>query len=290
MRGRSLPPCLACGLACALASVALTARADEPSKGQCISANEDAQSLRQAGKLQAARAHLLVCVSKSCPGPVRDDCTIRLDEVEKATPTIVFVARGDDGNDLSAVSVKMDGTVLADRLDGMALKVDPGEHAFEFSAEGRTPVSKRLVIRETVKGRQEVIVFAAPQKIGPPPAPQQTTAAPGAPHPSSGNGGRRAPAYVLGGAGIVAIGVGAFFGLQAISQNNAANCDGNNFCDNPQSRIDAQGSATLSTIAFGAGAALLAGGILFLLLTPSKAPPPPAAWLAGTIGSRTALP
>jgi hypothetical protein len=52
----------ALGLAVALSLIAAAnqARADEPTKEQCISANESAQVQRQSRKLRAARASLLV--------------------------------------------------------------------------------------------------------------------------------------------------------------------------------------------------------------------------------------
>jgi hypothetical protein len=141
--------------------VVTEARADEPTKEQCMSANEAAQSLRQSGKLEAARAQLLTCVAKSCSAAVRDDCNERLDELTKAVPTIVFTAKGAGGADLVAVRVTVDGAVLAERLDGTALSVEPGEHTFEFTTEGFAPMSKKLVVREGVKARQEAIDFAA---------------------------------------------------------------------------------------------------------------------------------
>jgi hypothetical protein len=137
------------------------ARADDPTKEQCMSANEAAQSLRQAGRLEAARAQLVTCINKSCSTAVRDDCNERLNEVAKAMPTIVFTAKGPGDADLVAVRVTMDGGRLADRLDGTALSVDPGEHTFEFTTEGFAPISKKLVVREGVTGRQEAVAFAS---------------------------------------------------------------------------------------------------------------------------------
>ena len=132
---------LAAALVLASVGVSVDARAEDPTKEQCISANEDAQSLRAKNKLQAARAQLLVCVAKSCPTAIRDDCSERLNDIEIAVPTVVFTEKGGD-TDLSAVKVTMDGVVVATRLDGAALTVEPGEHAFEFTAEGYAPVIK----------------------------------------------------------------------------------------------------------------------------------------------------
>ena len=145
----------------ALVCVVTDARADDPTKEQCFSANETAQSLRQAGKFEPARTQLLICIAKSCSVAVRDDCNERLNDLVKATPTIVFTAKGAGDADLLAVKVTMDGAPLADSLDGTALTVEPGEHTFEFTTDGYAAVSKKLVVREGVKGRQETIAFGS---------------------------------------------------------------------------------------------------------------------------------
>jgi hypothetical protein len=150
-------------LACGVVGFPSVAHADDPSKEACIAASERADQLRRGGKLQGARADLLVCIAKSCPRIVRDDCMEQLDALDKAIPTIVFTAK--DGEvDMAAVSVTMDGAPLADRIDGTPLSVDPGEHTFEFTAEGRPKITKKLVISEGVKNRQELVVFVASEK------------------------------------------------------------------------------------------------------------------------------
>jgi hypothetical protein len=47
---------------------------------------------------------------------VRDDCTRRLDELDKAQPTIVFEAKDGAGRDLTAVQVTVDGKPLVESL------------------------------------------------------------------------------------------------------------------------------------------------------------------------------
>ena len=266
---------LAGGIACALLGLAADARAEDPTKEQCISANEDAQTLRQKGHLQAARTQLLVCVRTSCPTAVRDDCAQRLNDLENAIPTIVFTAKGAGDVDLSDVKVTMDGVAVATRLDGAALTVEPGEHSFEFTTAGYPPVLKTLVLREGVKRRQEQIVFAP---IGGPVDPAPTTIAPASepvpPAPPAESGeGRRILAYVLGGAGVVGLGLGAVFALKAKSTYD----DSNAYCPGGPTHCnelgvsggkDASAQATVSTISFIAGGALLASGIVVFVTAP----------------------
>lgn len=78
---------------------------------------------------------------------------------------------------------------------------------------------------------------------------------------------------VLGGIGVVAVGVGSYFGLKAVS--NAS--DARDLCPNGQcveSRgktlmDDARDQATLSNVAFGVGIAAVASSVVLYLTTPS---------------------
>ena len=129
----------------------------DTTKNQCIEANSSGQELRRQGKLSAAREQLRRCVDVACPGLVRDDCTRRLDELEKVQPTIVFIARDASGSDVTNVAVTLDGKPLADKLDGSELPVDPGEHVFTFTRAGQAPVSATLVLAPGEKDRRETI-------------------------------------------------------------------------------------------------------------------------------------
>ena len=131
-------------------SASLFSAADE-AKMQCISANARAQDLRRENKLGLAREQLRLCVDAKCPSVVRSDCTKLLEELETAQPTIVFDAKSGAGADISAVKVTIDGQPFADKLDGSALRVDPGDHTFVFSSPGEPLVAAHYVI----KGRGE---------------------------------------------------------------------------------------------------------------------------------------
>jgi hypothetical protein len=257
----------------AVAANAMPAHADV-TKDQCIDSNTQAQALRRDGKLSAARAQLLKCGDSKCPTIIRDDCTQRLDELERAQPTIVFDAKDGDGRDLVAVQVTVDGQPFADKLEGKALRVDPGAHTFVFTAAGQAPVTQSFVIREGEAERHEKIVIGAP-------APQSTTArapassttalpaTPSEPPPSSGLGTQRLLGIGVAGVGVVGIGIGSVFGLLASSAwNNAKNaCGGDTSqCTDVSSansyKSTTNTDGTISTVAFIAGGVLVAGGAL----------------------------
>ncbi len=149
---------LVVGMLMTMAGAPSVARADV-SKAECIQANTASQDARRDLKFSAAREQLARCIDPSCPGIVRDDCTRRLDELERAQPTIVFDAKDASGHDVAAVKVTIDGKPLAEKLVGSALAVDPGEHTSTFTASGGAPVTQTLiVIKEGVmKDRHESI-------------------------------------------------------------------------------------------------------------------------------------
>lgn len=143
------------------AAAARPVLAADPTTADCLSASESSLSLRNQHKLRDARASLLICAAPSCPADVRAECARRVSEVNAAIPTIVFEAKDLVGNDLSAVKVSIDGQPLAERLEGAALSIDPGVHAFTFETAGQPTVQKQLVIREGEKDRRELIAFGA---------------------------------------------------------------------------------------------------------------------------------
>src|SRR5262249_4678927 len=99
------------------AALSFPASADV-SKQQCVAANVSGQDLRRQGKLGSAREQFRACTDPSCPQLVRGDCTTRLDELEKAQPTLVFDIKDGSGDDLAAVAGTIDGRPLPGGPEG----------------------------------------------------------------------------------------------------------------------------------------------------------------------------
>src|SRR5438477_12669702 len=118
-----------------VAAVTPPARADETQA--CIDASDKGQILRIDKKLLDARDQFAVCARPGCPGEIRESCGRWFDETERRIPTIVFVIKDETGNDVSPVRITVDGTLVAERYDGAALTLDPGEHTFRFDAAGK---------------------------------------------------------------------------------------------------------------------------------------------------------
>jgi hypothetical protein len=127
--------------------------------------------LRAQGKLREALASFTACASDRCPPVIRDDCRGWRAEVETAVPTVVVraTAAEDGTRELFDVQVKVDGAPLADKLDGGELPVNPGEHQFAFSAEGRVPVTETVVVRVGEKHRLLTVVLHPTAPIEKPP-------------------------------------------------------------------------------------------------------------------------
>jgi hypothetical protein len=219
----------------------------EPSKQECVDANEQAQSLRQQGSLTAARAQLAVCLAESCPGPVRQDCADRVAEIDRAMPSLVFEVKDAQGRDLSRVALRVDGKLVAARLDGTALSVDPGTHELTFVPRSGSNLQRTFVVHEGEKYRREPIVLYASDD-------------------DSGSR-QRIAAVAVAGAGLAGIVAGAVLGfvskstyddaLSSDCRGNAHRCNSNGI----SSVNSAYAQATASTVGFIAGGALIAGGV-----------------------------
>jgi hypothetical protein len=254
-----------------------TAAQADMTKEQCIDANAKGQDLLHDGKLTAARMELQSCASATCPAMIRGDCTRRLDDLERRQPTIVFDAKDAAGNDLSAVSVTMDGAPLLEKLDGKALPLDPGEHVFVFTTAGAPPVTKKLVLVERDQARRERIVFSPDREIPEPSGPAS------APHSLAGQGGGMSTLRVLGlvsgGAGIVALGVASAFTLMAgsaLSSQRSA-CASPTNCPNHDQAVSDHSTFTtdssIGTAGFVSGGVLLAAGVAMFLAGGAQSSP-----------------
>jgi hypothetical protein len=258
-------------------SAASALAAGPPSKDECIDANKSAQTLRRSGKLHAARTALHVCANEHCPGPVSDDCTSRLDEVERAMPSLVFEVRDGAGHDLTKVKVSMDGETFAEALDGTPLAADPGAHTFVFEIEAQPPVTEKLVLREGEKGRHVRVVIGEP---APTPAAGPFLSAPGPARSEAappGRNGMRVAGIAVGAAGIVSLGLGGVFGgLASASWSSSQNaCATPTSCPNHAQAVSdyntASSEALVSTIGFIAGGVLVAGGLVLVFTAPPRA-------------------
>jgi hypothetical protein len=259
------------GVSVALIGVALSqveaAYAADPTTDQCIASSEHGQELRSATKLKDARAQFAICVAASCPGPIREDCVQRLDEIATAMPSIIFQVKDAAGNDAAGVQITVDGQPVAGGT-GTPIDLDPGEHTFSFEAAGLKKSGKRFVLVEGVKQRSEVVSMARAETVQ-----IATTASPPTGEVPARSGRPPTLAWVafgVGGAGLV---LGVTAGLVAGGKHStlAGECDNNADTCAPQHAGDLDSFhtwRTVSTVGYVVGALGVAGGAVLWLTAP----------------------
>ena len=182
--------------------------------------------------------------------------------------TIVTLERG--------IEVKLDGNVLDPAALGTAVPVDPGKHTIEASAKGKKAFTTTVDVSDRARSPSVEIpqLEAEPEaKSGGGDGGSSGDTKP--PIETGSNGGtQRVAGIVVMGVGVVGLGIGTVFGLRTSSKWTEAmtHCTGID-CDRTgvQLAAEAKNSGTVSTIAFIAGGALLAGGAA-LFFTAPKAP------------------
>jgi hypothetical protein len=194
----------------------------------------------------------------------------RIAKLEKGLPKLtIVVTEGVEG-----LRVRIDGHPLGAAGLGTAFPIDPGPHRISVSAPGHQTWSTSLTVaRGSGADTLNVPELEKSAEKTATPAPQQAPPK-DADAPGDGAQTQRTVGYVVGGAGIVALAAGSYFGLKARSQTKDADqhCDGK-LCDPTglAGHDDAHRSALVSTIGFGVGlAAIGAGAVLVLTAKPNS--------------------
>lgn len=160
-------------------------------------------------------------------------------------------------NAAPGLTVRIDSATLGQAAWTTAVPLDPGKHELRAEAPGKKPSVQSIDV-----------------PTGPATTDATIPALQDAPPSQAKGSPLRAAGFVTAGVGAAGIVVGSIFGIMAFSQNGTANdhCP-NDRCDKigVGAGQDASTSAAISTVAFIAGAALVAGGAVFILVgSPSK--------------------
>lgn len=238
--------------AVAVLTAGLAARADEaptPTEA-CVAAHVAAQREQRAGKLLAARASARNCAKPECPAVIVEECTAMFAAASKALPSVVFRVKDARGADVVNAKV-FDGEVLiAERLDGKSIEVDPGEHRFRVERDGASPMTQTVLVREG----ESLRTVAFGDELAP---------------ATSGGGAGVSPAFwVLGATGLVGLGLFAGLGGGGLAKRGelvdaacAPRCD--------SGEVDAvRGLFLGADISLGLGVASLAAATLVYFLAP----------------------
>lgn len=166
---------------------------------------------------------------------------------------------------LGNVEIKLDGHALGKAAWSTLLPIDPGEHQLRASADGKKSFESKMTIARGA-GVTELVVPVledAPKTI-------DVVLPKEEPAPKSG---QRTLGYVVAGVGLAGLAVGTVFGLSAISAKGDRDqrcshglCDAEGLDKDSSART----SATVSTISFIAGGALLVGGAVLVFTAPKS--------------------
>jgi hypothetical protein len=231
-----------------------------------------ADCYEKAGQLASAwaRFHEAIALAQRLGRADREKTAKdRADKLEPRLIRLTIVSQEKD------TEVKLDGNVLDSAVLGTAVPVDPGKHAIEATAKGKRPFTTTIDVSDRVRTPSVEIPAL---DVDPDAAKASASAANAdktAPEAKGGStSGQRIASYVLMGVGVVGVGVGTVFGLKTSStwSDAKAHCTGLE-CDRTgvQLATDAKNAGTVSTIAFVAGGALLAGGAVLFFTAPSAA-------------------
>ncbi|WP_437786838.1 hypothetical protein [Sorangium sp. So ce1097] len=272
-RGRPFGMGRGWGAALALAATSLwpiSTLADEPAKPagaasgveQCVAAHAEVQRLRRDRHLLEAGRALAACKRSDCPAPVLRDCVAWGDELERATPSVVFnVTSG--GEQVAGARILVDGQPVELSSSGAPLRLDPGKHTYRIEHGGYKPVTREFILFEGQRF-QQVNVALEPLVVAP--APQEPAVAMERYRPVP------ALTYVLAGVGVAGAASFAVWGLMGRSEKDELERTCRPACtDSDLGTVRTK--YLIADISLGVGAAAFVGAALTYLLRPTEERP-----------------
>jgi len=133
------------------AGVAQPADANKADEGRggpaaCQSAYKKAQKAEQDGELVTAKRFLRSCARAKCGTFLEHECTVSFARIGSEMPSVVPIATDEAGKPVIDVTLRVDGYVLASKLDGHAVPINPGMHEFLFETKSGDVISKRRIM------------------------------------------------------------------------------------------------------------------------------------------------
>jgi hypothetical protein len=130
----------------------LASAAPRGDKG-CLATFKNGQRLEAEAHLRDAQEQYQTCAKSSCGAFIKQQCSLRYSQLENDIPSVVPVAMDAGGNPLAEVKVTVDGLPLATRIDGRSLQIDPGLHEFSFQTAGGARATQRALIMQGQRNR-----------------------------------------------------------------------------------------------------------------------------------------
>lgn len=172
------------------------------------------------------------------------------------------------------LTVTLDGAPLGAAAWGVGLPVDPGTHRISASAPNKTSFAQSVEIESGSTTLKIPKLADEKEAAAPRPIDTDTEKKPVSDEAPAGNG-RRTAGFVLGGVGVVALGVGGYFGLRAFSKwgDRNDNCVGGCNSAAKTAGDDAKTAAMISNIGIGVGVVAIGVGTYLVLSSKSSSEP-----------------
>jgi hypothetical protein len=214
----------------------------------CFDAALEGQKLERQGRLLAARTVFRSCAAETCPKEVTRQCTEWLAKVEESIATVVIHAQDDKGRDIPDATVSIDGRLEPGALSGRALVLDPGPHTVRWERAQSAPVETSVILHAGEKGRAIAATLLSPRDETP------------------------IAAYAIGGAGVVALGVFAWFGFHGFADRRSFGCDV--ACSSDQAST-VRREFVVADVSLGVSALLMGAAVWRFLASSAGEPPAP---------------
>jgi hypothetical protein len=140
-------------VACLVGISSLTSAASALDKQACYDMFESGQKQAKKGQMRDAIESFQACGRPECPNTVQPECVKNASELQRTVPTVTLSALDERGKDLFDVRILIDSKLVASKLDGKAIAIDPGRHVIRFEITGREPIQEEVLIREGEKNR-----------------------------------------------------------------------------------------------------------------------------------------
>jgi len=180
--------------------------------------------------------------------------------------------------DEPGLTVTLDGAPLGAAAWGVGMPVDPGTHHVVASAPYKTRYEQSVEIDSgSTTLKIPKLADGSAAAVAPRAVDTDTEKKPVADEGTTGRAGngRRTAGFVIGGVGIVALGVGSYFGLRAFSKwsDREDNCVGGCNSRAKTASDDAQSAATAANVGIGLGLVAVGVGTYLVLSSKSASEP-----------------
>lgn len=209
------------------------------------------------GKLATAWAEFQEALTQARSDAREDRVVLAQERIQVLEPQLARVTVSVEASSIEGLSVTVNGTPLGAPAWGVPMPVDAGDVRVLASAKGREPFEKLVSIADG-----EEIEVTVPMLT------EAESASDQAEKGVRGSSERsNTSAYVFGGVGLAALGVGSYFGIRALQEHGRAEDSG---CDSQcttragrRAEENAVFNGWLSTVGIGAG--LAAVGVAWYL-------------------------